>query len=479
MIDRDKILADLSAYLDGELGPAQVQRVEKAVAGDQAVEAELAALRRTRELVRGLERVRPGPDFVAGVLEKAERFRLRAPAHERPQDGMPVFRLVAVAAVILVAMGVCVAVISMLYTAPVPDGQGRIASAPGRAAPSGPESPCDRLHGLPCDRALAGVAGGDMILVANGSFDTTLNDVSGVLQSNSIQAVESRREDANGCRQVTLIVYADAAQERRLRDGLVNLSQANNPRWAPKDGDGCNFAETSGGAYTSSESNVIREASKAATAPASRRAGLEEGHLDGRAATKDHLADYSFGIKPAPTTKAGYGYDAYKDGRFRAATPLPAAAPSVATSLTSSVRAERVEVVMRNVTSGMNTWTGLTGNQDLRGEQNPASQRNPAALSRANSDAQSQAQAWTITIRAKSDAYGVIAPPPSGARLDIAPSKSPSAAPAGRLAVGAALAPAPLTAAAAPMAATAPATATTPATATAPATAPATRSKPE
>jgi anti-sigma factor RsiW len=44
MSEREKILADLSAYLDGELPPAQAQRVEGELAQDSELAKEFADL---------------------------------------------------------------------------------------------------------------------------------------------------------------------------------------------------------------------------------------------------------------------------------------------------------------------------------------------------------------------------------------------------------------------------------------------------
>jgi len=236
MNDREKTLADLSAYLDGELAPPQVRRVEEAARSDPAVAKELAAIRRARDLVRGLPRIRPGDDFVAAVLEKAERLRLVSSGAERAGAGFPVFRWLAAAAVLLVAVGVGIAVAVMLYTAPGP-GSG----IPGPIAQTPPTPASSVLRGAPKTGdgpggALAlnkdgieGLSGNEILYAPRVEFETALSDVSGVLASNGIQPAGTARQETDGRKQATILVYADPEQWQQLREGLEqvrNRSQA-------------------------------------------------------------------------------------------------------------------------------------------------------------------------------------------------------------------------------------------------------------
>ncbi|MBM4033713.1 MAG: zf-HC2 domain-containing protein [Planctomycetes bacterium] len=101
----DEVRAQLSAYLDGELGEAERGAVESALAADAALRAELAQLRRTAELVRSL----PRASAPAGLAPRVEAAiaRLRQPA--RPW--LTSWRLAAAAAAcLLLAAGALILV---------------------------------------------------------------------------------------------------------------------------------------------------------------------------------------------------------------------------------------------------------------------------------------------------------------------------------------------------------------------------------
>ncbi len=119
MDERSKILEQLSAYIDGELSDAEVERVDQALAADASLAAELESLRRTRDAVRHLPRKNAGPDFVANVLAQAERLRLVMPhGLESPERSFQWVRYLATAAVLLVAGGVGTVITAMLWTTP-------------------------------------------------------------------------------------------------------------------------------------------------------------------------------------------------------------------------------------------------------------------------------------------------------------------------------------------------------------------------
>ncbi len=98
---------DLSAYLDGQMDAAHAQRVEQALRRDEGLARELEQIKAVRAMVRDLPREKAPEDFVARVLERAERQKLmHAPhaGHEaRPQTWI---RLMAMAAVIMLLVGV-------------------------------------------------------------------------------------------------------------------------------------------------------------------------------------------------------------------------------------------------------------------------------------------------------------------------------------------------------------------------------------
>lgn len=96
----------LSAYLDGELTPAEVRKVEELLASDPALSAEMEALRGVRQMLRELPRTRASDDFVSRVLEQAERNRLvHQPVAAKPR-GQHWVRYFAAAAVFVLAVGV-------------------------------------------------------------------------------------------------------------------------------------------------------------------------------------------------------------------------------------------------------------------------------------------------------------------------------------------------------------------------------------
>lgn len=119
MPDRSDIHEQLSAYLDGELDENQARRVEEAVRGDTRLALELSKLRAARDLLRRLPREEAGEDFTARVLEQAERRQLVATTPVHPVDGKRrPLRVLAAAAVLLVAAGVGVIVTARLLTGP-------------------------------------------------------------------------------------------------------------------------------------------------------------------------------------------------------------------------------------------------------------------------------------------------------------------------------------------------------------------------
>jgi hypothetical protein len=66
----DPFEAELVAYLDGELDPADARRVESRLATDPDVRARAAALKKTFELLDHLPRPEPSPTFTSRTLER-------------------------------------------------------------------------------------------------------------------------------------------------------------------------------------------------------------------------------------------------------------------------------------------------------------------------------------------------------------------------------------------------------------------------
>ena len=104
--DDDTIRADLSAYLDGQLPPEQAARVERALAADGDLRAELKALEAIRRLVGDLPREQAPADMLEAVMERAERERLlRAPEPTAQGRRFRWIRGIAAAAIIVLTVG--------------------------------------------------------------------------------------------------------------------------------------------------------------------------------------------------------------------------------------------------------------------------------------------------------------------------------------------------------------------------------------
>lgn len=126
MSERDDILEQLSAYLDGELKPVEARDLEAKLQSDPALAEELERLRRVTALVRGLPREGAGADFAARVIAQAERTTLVGKnRHEREKGALAWVRYAAVAALVLIFLGVGGIIIKTLNT---PDFNDRVAS---------------------------------------------------------------------------------------------------------------------------------------------------------------------------------------------------------------------------------------------------------------------------------------------------------------------------------------------------------------
>jgi hypothetical protein len=120
--ERDNIREQLSAYFDGELSAAEMRRVEAAVEADEELRAELDQLRRVRELVGSLPPAEAPGGFVERVVGRAERDRLIRPDEPSREGGGALrwVRVLATAAVLAVAAGAGIVLMSTLLTTPPP-----------------------------------------------------------------------------------------------------------------------------------------------------------------------------------------------------------------------------------------------------------------------------------------------------------------------------------------------------------------------
>jgi len=107
MTDREKILDQLSAYLDGELGQTEARKIERLLADDAELAGELRKLQAVRDMVAGLPREQAGEDFVSMVMAQVERRDLIGSAGQEDADKpLRWVRWLASAAVLLVAVGI-------------------------------------------------------------------------------------------------------------------------------------------------------------------------------------------------------------------------------------------------------------------------------------------------------------------------------------------------------------------------------------
>jgi len=115
MKSQPDISMEFSAYLDGQLPPDAARWVDRAATESPDVARRLHDLRRIRTILRSLEPVRPGPDFVARVIAEANRRGLmRRVVGERTIQGV-IHLASAAAAVLLMAVVTGVAVQSFMH----------------------------------------------------------------------------------------------------------------------------------------------------------------------------------------------------------------------------------------------------------------------------------------------------------------------------------------------------------------------------
>ncbi|HUT59812.1 MAG TPA: hypothetical protein VNA25_18350 [Phycisphaerae bacterium] len=246
MSEREKILSDLSAYLDGELPAASAERIEARLREDAELAVEMERLRRTRELVRGLPRRSAPAEFVSDVLDQAERLSLVSAGGYAPQRPFAWVRYAAAAAVLLIAAGVGIVVGTMLWTGPGPTGTGRHpigpiaitkdADQPAKPDLTGPlhKDAMSRDASLLDGMAKAGKTRGldgavaltnnEVIYATDSAFDVALNEVADVLITNGVQpAVMAKQGAANGGRQVQFLVYVEPQQGRQVQHALAKV----------------------------------------------------------------------------------------------------------------------------------------------------------------------------------------------------------------------------------------------------------------
>ncbi len=214
------VSVELSAYLDGQLTPEAARWVDRAAAESLDVARNLHDLRRMRTILRAIEPVRAGPDFVVRVLAEARRRGLmRRVVRERMLQG--IVRLAsAAAAVLLVAAVTGVAVQGFMNQA----GPSRPHGTPaGQAAPAVAVAPRPGIVETP---AGAGMKAGrsEEVLGKGGSIATLASAAGTALRKGDpdrLAMLDSRARTLNltvtdlgaGAKEVTAVL-ADAGITR-------------------------------------------------------------------------------------------------------------------------------------------------------------------------------------------------------------------------------------------------------------------------
>lgn len=97
MTEREKIIEQLSAYMDGELSPDQMRKVQRAVNEDAEIAKQLRELEKTRELISSIPAASLGNDFAAKIMqavEKSKSFTSDSAEGQSAQTPKPVIKLV-------------------------------------------------------------------------------------------------------------------------------------------------------------------------------------------------------------------------------------------------------------------------------------------------------------------------------------------------------------------------------------------------
>ena len=112
----DEIKEQLSAYVDGELRPADATRVEKLLEGDERLRKEVEAYKKLGQKLRAWDRVEnevhPSPEMRARAMERAEAH-LASGVVRRRRRLLPLARPFAAAAILLVTVGMGVLMAAM------------------------------------------------------------------------------------------------------------------------------------------------------------------------------------------------------------------------------------------------------------------------------------------------------------------------------------------------------------------------------
>ena len=197
----EKLGIELSAYLDGELGERDAERIEEALRGSAELRAELESMRSMRQALRSLPRAAAPAGMAERVLLRAERATLLdgRPVDAAGRTGGGWVGRIAAAAVILIAVGVGLTVLSRMGETKDPgdrvavNNDDRVIHAPGApkiAEPAAMPSKIGKGRGALAD-ASADVLNPPVVqfTLNTDNLDLVQHDVQRVLDRNGLQDV--------------------------------------------------------------------------------------------------------------------------------------------------------------------------------------------------------------------------------------------------------------------------------------------------
>lgn len=239
MKDGDQTFSSqLSAYLDDQLAPRERGRLEKALAEDPALRAELEGLEAARRLLRRLPREEAPADLAEAVLARLERQRLLRQSEQAPAArSLGWMRYVAMAAAVAIAVGLGVYLYGIMQHGGMvelartrTDGSLAKDSTPpsGQLAKSAPRS---MVHAAAQQRVT--LIADQRIQLNTRDLDVTNRHVEAVLLSNGFRVVQDAQEQPQFAqvavaRQASpdsnrIVFYAEENQARAIVDQIQQI----------------------------------------------------------------------------------------------------------------------------------------------------------------------------------------------------------------------------------------------------------------
>ena len=249
MTDREEQFEQLSAYLDGELRAEEALELEAAIQADPGLQAELESLRRTRELLRQLPQETVPDHFAHAVMARAEKHHHLGKANPAGMYRSWRWIQLATAAVVLIAAGLGLVVISHMSS--TQDTESIVAVAPPpeplapvegiRSAPEPAAVPVRAVTSTGADALAASPSMPDVVMEVIWTDDLAVarDEVAEVLADNAIApadwdesatlggsklvAANSYQTTRTDDRQIRLVVNVHLDQVEQLRADLTRL----------------------------------------------------------------------------------------------------------------------------------------------------------------------------------------------------------------------------------------------------------------